>query len=157
MAFPPIGSPAPEFSLKDQDGNEVSVASLKGTWTVLYFYPKDDTPGCTREACNFRDHHAAILARGARVLGVSGGSAAAHRKFAEKYALPFPLLVDEGNGLAKAFGAWGMKNMYGKRYEGIIRSTFVISPDGTIAKVWPKVKPDAHGAEVLGWLEDNAS
>jgi peroxiredoxin Q/BCP len=157
MAFPETNSPAPEFSLKDQDGAEVTTASLSGKWAVIYFYPKDDTPGCTKEACSFRDNHAAIQATGATVLGVSGDSAAAHRKFAEKYSLPFPLLVDEGNAVAKAFGAWGTKNMYGKTYEGIIRSTFAISPEGKVAKVWPKVKPDTHGAEVLAWLKDNAS
>jgi peroxiredoxin Q/BCP len=157
MASPAVDSPAPEFSLKDQDGTDVTLASLSGKWTVLYFYPRDDTPGCTREACNFRDNHAAIQATGATVLGVSGDSASAHRKFAEKYSLPFQLLVDEGNAVAKAFGAWGTKNMYGKKYEGIIRSTFVISPDGKIARAWPKVKPDTHGAEVLAWLKENAS
>lgn len=157
MAFPATGSPAPEFSLKDQDGKEVTTASLSGKWAVVYFYPKDDTPGCTKEACNFRDNHAAIQATGAIVMGVSGNSAAAHRRFAEKYSLPFPLLVDEGNAVARAFGAWGTRNMYGKTYEGIIRSTFAISPEGKVAKVWPKVKPATHGAEVLAWLKENAS
>ncbi|MCL4240042.1 MAG: thioredoxin-dependent thiol peroxidase [Dehalococcoidia bacterium] len=157
MAFPAIDSAAPAFSLQDQDGNEVSLASLRGRWSVIYFYPKDDTPGCTKEACSFRDTHGAIQAAGAIVLGVSGDSAAAHRKFAGKYGLPFQLLVDEGNGVAKAFGAWGTKSMYGKTYDGILRSTFVIDPDGKIAKVWPKVKPDTHGAEVLDWLKEHAS
>ncbi|GMV86222.1 MAG: peroxiredoxin [Dehalococcoidia bacterium] len=157
MAFPEVGTPAPLFALKDQDGREVSNASLKGRWAVIYFYPKDDTPGCTKEACNFRDNHAAIEAAGAVVLGVSGDSAAAHQKFAAKYGLPFRLLVDEGNAVARAFGAWGTKNMYGRTYEGIIRSTIVIDPDGRIAKVWPKVKPDGHGAEVLAWLQAHAS
>lgn len=155
MAFPTIDSAAPAFALKDQDGTEVSLESLKGKWTVLYFYPKDDTPGCTKEACNFRDNHTAIRATGATVLGVSGDSAAAHRKFAEKYSLPFQLLIDEGNALARALGAWGTKNMYGRTYEGVIRSTFVINPEGRIAKVWPKVKPDTHADEVLAWLKDN--
>ena len=157
MAFPEVGTPAPLFALKDQDGREVSNASLKGRWAVIYFYPKDDTPGCTKEACNFRDNHAAIEAAGAVVLGVSGDSAAAHQKFAAKYGLPFRLLVDEGNAVARAFGDWGTKNMYGRTYEGIIRSTIVIDPDGRIAKVWPKVKPDGHGAEVLAWLQAHAS
>lgn len=157
MAFPPTGSRAPEFSLSDQDGRVVTLGSLSGTWAVIYFYPKDDTPGCTREACNFRDHHAAIQATGATVLGVSGDTAATHRKFAEKNSLPFQLLVDAGNAVAKAFGAWGTKNMYGKTYEGVIRSTVVISPGGEVAKVFPRVKPDTHGAEVLAWLKENAS
>jgi peroxiredoxin Q/BCP len=157
MAFPEVSTPAPQFSLKDQEGREVSNATLKGRWAVIYFYPKDDTPGCTKEACNFRDNHAAIEAAGAVVLGVSGDSAAAHQKFAAKYGLPFQLLVDEGNAVARAFGAWGTKNMYGRTYEGIIRSTVVIDPEGRIAKVWPKVKPDAHGAEVLNWLREHTS
>lgn len=157
MAFPAIDSAAPAFSLQDQDGNEVSLASLKGRWTVIYFYPKDDTPGCTKEACSFRDNYAAIQATGAIVLGVSGDSAAAHRKFAGKWGLPFQLLADEGNAVAKAFGAWGTKSMYGKTYDGILRSTFVVDPDGKIAKVWPKVKPGTHGAEVLAWLKEHAS
>lgn len=157
MVFPVIGSAAPEFSLSDQDGTEVTLGSLRGRWAGIYFYPKDDTPGCTKEACNFRDNHAAIQAAGATVLGVSDDTAAPHRKFAEKHSLPFQLLVDEGNGVAKVFGAWGTKNMYGKTYEGIIRSTFVINPGGKIAKVWPKVKLDTHGAEVLAWLKEHAS
>ncbi|MGE0598276.1 MAG: thioredoxin-dependent thiol peroxidase [Dehalococcoidia bacterium] len=151
-----VDTKAPDFNLKDQSGNDVSLESLKGKWTVIYFYPKDDTPGCTREACNFRDNYGALNAAGATVIGVSGDNAASHQKFAQKYELPFTLLVDEGNQLARAFGAFGPKNMYGKTYEGIIRSTVILRPDGTIAKVWPKVKPDAHGAEVLDWLKANA-
>ncbi|MGE3075454.1 MAG: thioredoxin-dependent thiol peroxidase [Dehalococcoidia bacterium] len=151
-----VDSTAPDFHLKDQAGNDVSLDSVKGKWTVIYFYPRDNTPGCTKEACNFRDNFGALKAAGATVLGVSGDSAASHQKFAQKYDLPFTLLVDEGNELARAFGAFGKKNMYGKTYEGIIRSTVILRPDGTVAKVWPKVKPDAHGAEVLEWLKANA-
>lgn len=151
-----IDSLAPDFALQDQDGNTVSRDSLKGRWAVIYFYPRDDTPGCTREACNFRDNFAALKALGADVLGVSGDSAAAHKKFAAKYELPFTLLVDAGNEMARAYGAWGKKNMYGKTYEGIIRSTVVISPEGMVARVWPKVKPDSHGEEVLEWLKSRA-
>lgn len=151
-----IDSLAPDFALQDQDGNTVSRDSLKGRWAVIYFYPRDDTPGCTREACNFRDNFAALKALGADVLGVSGDSAAAHKKFAAKYELPFTLLVDAGNEMARAYGAWGKKNMYGKTYEGIIRSTVVISPEGMVARVWPKVKPDSHGEEVLEWLKSHA-
>jgi peroxiredoxin Q/BCP len=156
MPFLSVDSQAPDFSLKDQFGNEVSLSSVKGTWAVIYFYPKDDTPGCTKEACNFRDNHAAIEAAGAIVLGISGDSAATHQKFAAKHSLPFRLLVDEDHAVARSFGAWGTKNMYGKLYEGIVRSTFVIDPEGRIARVWPKVKPDAHGAEVLDWLKEHA-
>lgn len=151
-----IDSLAPDFALQDQDGNTVSRDSLKGRWAVIYFYPRDDTPGCTREACNFRDNFAALKALGADVLGVSGDSAASHKKFAAKYELPFTLLVDAGNEMARAYGAWGKKNMYGKTYEGIIRSTVVISPEGMVARVWPKVKPDSHGEEVLEWLKSRA-
>jgi len=151
-----IDSLAPDFALQDQDGNTVSRDSLKGRWAVIYFYPRDDTPGCTREACNFRDNFAALKALGADVLGVSGDSAASHKKFAAKYELPFTLLVDAGNEMARAYGAWGKKNMYGKTYEGIIRSTVVISPEGKVARVWPKVKPDSHGEEVLEWLKSHA-
>ncbi|MEO8538771.1 MAG: thioredoxin-dependent thiol peroxidase [bacterium] len=157
MPFLTVDSPAPDFTLKDQDGNDTSLAALKGKWTVLYFYPKDDTPGCTREACNFRDNFGALKELGAHVLGVSGDSETSHKKFAAKYELPFTLLVDTGNSLAKSFGAWGTKSMYGKTYDGIIRSTVVINPEGKIARVWPKVKPDAHGLEVLEWLRANAA
>jgi peroxiredoxin Q/BCP len=157
MPFLTVNSPAPEFDLVDQHGNHISLNRLNGKWAVLYFYPKDDTPGCTREACNFRDNFSELEAAGAIVLGVSADSAASHQKFAKKYELPFSLLVDEGNELAKAFGAFGPKSMYGKTYEGIIRSTVILNPEGKIAHIWKKVKPDSHGAEVLEWLKANAS
>jgi peroxiredoxin Q/BCP len=157
MTMPAIETEAPPFALKDQSGAEVASRDLKGKWVVLYFYPKDDTPGCTKEACNFRDNHGAIQAKGAVVLGVSGDSEASHQKFRQKYELPFQLLADPGNEVARAYGAWGTKQNYGKTYEGIIRSTFIIGPDGRVAKVWKRVKPDAHGAEVLKWLSENAS
>ena len=133
----------------------MSLESLKGGWVALYFYPKDDTPGCTKEACNFRDNYGAIQAAGATVIGVSGDSQASHEKFVAKYELPFTLLVDSDRAIAKAFGAWGIKKNYGKEYEGIIRSTLIIDPRGKVSKVWPRVKPDAHGAEVLAWLTAN--
>lgn len=156
MPFPDVASPAPAFSLAGQDGATVSLEALRGKWVVVYFYPRDNTPGCTREACNFRDNFGALRALGAVVLGVSGDSAASHQKFAAKYELPFTLLVDAGHEMAKAYGAWGTKKNYGKTYEGIVRSTVIIGPDGNVAKVFPKVKPDAHGAEVLEWLKANA-
>lgn len=155
MPFPDVASPAPAFSLAGQDGATVSLEALRGKWVVIYFYPRDNTPGCTREACNFRDNFGALKALGAVVLGVSGDSAASHQKFAAKYELPFTLLVDAGHEIAKAYGAWGTKKNYGMTYEGIIRSTVIIGPDGNVAKVFPKVKPDAHGAEVLEWLKAN--
>ena len=157
MTMAAVQSDAPEFDLNDQDGKRVTLKDLRGKWVVLYFYPKDDTPGCTKEACNLRDNYGAIQARGAVVLGVSGDSEVSHTKFREKYSLPFSLLADPGNAVARAYGAWGTKHNYGKTYEGIIRSTFVIDPQGQVAKVWPRVKPDNHGEEVLKWLEANAT
>jgi peroxiredoxin Q/BCP len=157
MTMPATDTEAPPFKLTDQTGAEVDSRDLKGQWTVLYFYPKDDTPGCTKEACNFRDNYGAIQAKGAVVLGVSGDSEASHQKFQAKYELPFQLLADPGNEVARAYGAWGTKQNYGRTYEGIIRSTFIIGPDGRIAKVWKRVKPDAHGSEVLTWLAANAT
>jgi peroxiredoxin Q/BCP len=155
MAFPEVGSKAPEFHLPDQSGADVSLASTAGAWRVIYFYPKDDTPGCTKEACNFRDNFGALKAAGATVLGVSGDSGASHQKFAAKYELPFTLLTDAGHEMSRAYGAWGLKQNYGKTYEGIIRSTVIVDPDGKVAKVWARVKPDDHGAQVLKWLHDN--
>ena len=151
------GTKAAAFTLEADDGSKVKLADLKGSPVVLYFYPADDTPGCTKEACNFRDNYGAIQAKGATVLGVSGDSEASHQKFQQKYELPFQLLADPGNQVARAYGAWGTKQNYGKTYEGIIRSTFIIGPDGRVAKVWKRVKPDAHGGEVLKWLSENAS
>lgn len=156
MAQPAIGNDAPAFALKDQHGKSVSLASLRGEWAVLYFYPKDGTPGCTKEACDFRDNHGPIQALGASVIGVSADSALSHQKFAEKYDLPFTLLVDDDNhSVARAYGAFGMKKNYGREYEGIIRSTVIIDPDGKVAKTWASVKPDAHGRQVLEWLKAN--
>jgi thioredoxin-dependent peroxiredoxin len=152
-----VGAHAPLFELKDQAGAIVRLRDLKGSWIVLYFYPKDDTPGCTKEACNFRDNHSAIQAAGAVVLGVSGDSAISHSKFVHKYELPFSLLVDDGDHeVSRAYGAWGLKTNYGKTYEGMIRSTFIIDPTGEVAKTWGRVKPDRHGDEVLAWLKEHA-
>jgi thioredoxin-dependent peroxiredoxin len=142
------GDRAPAFSLNDQAGDTVSSRALKGKWVVLYFYPKDDTPGCTREACSFRDEQAGLKKAGAVVLGVSKDSGESHQKFVKKYKLNFPLLVDEGHKLANEFGAWGEKSLYGRKFMGMIRSTFLIDPQGKIAKVWPKVKVDGHVAQV---------
>ena len=154
MPSPAVDSIAPAFELKDQHGELVSLENLAGKWVVLYFYPKDDTPGCTKEACNFRDNHAALHALGAVVLGVSADSAAAHAKFAAKYELPFQLLVDDtDHTVARAYGAYGPKSMYGRSYEGVYRMTVVINPGGQIAKAWPTVKPARHGEEVLAWLQ----
>jgi peroxiredoxin Q/BCP len=146
------GTKAPDFSLPNQDGETVSLRQFAGSKVVLYFYPKDDTPGCTKEACSFRDHHKKIQDQGAVVLGISADSPESHEKFRSKYSLPFPLLSDPDAQIIKKFGAWGEKKMYGKSYEGTIRSTFIIDENGHIAKVFPKVKPDQHGKEVLEYL-----
>lgn len=143
------GSPAPAFALKGDDGKTHKLADFKGKPVVLYFYPKDDTPGCTKEACAFRDRKKEIEKLGAVVLGVSPDDADSHSKFRKKFDLNFPLLVDEGHKLADEFGAWREKNMYGKVSMGIVRSTFLIDGDGKIAKAWKKVSVDGHDEQVL--------
>ena len=155
--MPAAGSRAPAFAALDQHGQQISLDGLSGKWVVLYFYPKDNTPGCTKEACSFRDANAELARVGAVVVGVSGDSAASHSKFAGAFNLPFSLLVDSGHEIARAYGAWGLKKNYGREYEGIIRSTFLIAPDGTVVRVWPSVKPADHGEEVLAWLNKNGS
>jgi thioredoxin-dependent peroxiredoxin len=143
------GKKAPAFSLKDDSGRTVKLGEFAGKYVVLYFYPKDDTPGCTKEACSFRDRHAKLEAAGAVVLGVSPDNEPRHAKFKEKYQLPFTLLADAEHSVAEKYGAWGEKHNYGKKYFGIMRSTFLIGPDGKVARVWPKVKPEGHADEVL--------
>jgi peroxiredoxin Q/BCP len=143
------GQKAPAFSLKDQDGKTVKLSDFKGQHVVLYFYPKDNTPGCTTEACDFRDSQAALKKAGAVVLGVSMDSEASHQKFIQKHGLNFPLLVDADHAVAEKYGAWGEKSMYGKKFMGLIRSTFLVGPDGKLKQVWPKVKVDGHVEEVL--------
>ena len=147
-----VGQPAPAFTLPAQSGGEVSLAGLAGKPVVLYFYPKDDTPGCTKEACSFRDNWDALRAKGVVVLGVSPDTVASHQKFATKYQLPFELLADEGHRVAEAYGAWGEKNLYGKKSMGILRTTFLIGPDGKVLHVWKKPKTDIHAEEVLAKL-----
>ncbi|MFN0063803.1 MAG: thioredoxin-dependent thiol peroxidase [Myxococcaceae bacterium] len=142
------GSKAPAFSLQDQHGRTVKLSDLEGKHVVLYFYPKDDTPGCTKEACDFRDQHTTLQKAGAVVLGVSPDDTKSHAKFADKFDLPFSLLVDTGHALADKYGAWGEKNMMGRKYMGVIRSTFLIGPDGKVKKAWSKVKVDGHVDEV---------
>ena len=152
MAMPDVGKKAPAFTLPDQDGKPVSLADFKGKPVVLYFYPKDDTPGCTQEACDFRDASAALRKAGAVVLGVSPDDSTGHGKFAAKFKLPFPLLADTEHAVALAYGAWAEKSMYGRKYMGIVRSTFLIGPDGVLARVWPKVKVKGHVDDVLAGL-----
>ena len=144
-----IGDKAPTFTLPDQDGRDVSLADFAGRRVVVYFYPRDDTPGCTKEACQFNDNLAAFTKAKVPVLGISADTAAKHQKFREKYGLTFPLLTDADHAVGEAYGAWGEKTMYGKKTIGVIRSTFLIAEDGTIARAWYHVKADGHAAKVL--------
>ncbi|HEX6542804.1 MAG TPA: thioredoxin-dependent thiol peroxidase [Ktedonobacterales bacterium] len=154
--IPAEGTPAPDFTLPAGDGSKVTLSALRGQWVVLYFYPKDDTPGCTIEACSFRDNWQTLEQRGVRVLGISRDSVESHQKFAEKFSLPFTLLSDDEGEVTQKYGVWGEKSMYGKTFMGISRVTFAIAPDGVIAHVWQKVKPDGHAAEVLAFLDGQA-
>jgi peroxiredoxin Q/BCP len=147
------GTIAPDFTLPSDGGGEVSLSDYRGKKVVLYFYPKDNTPGCTTEACNFRDDYSEIVAAGAAVLGVSPDPVKSHDKFKAKFQLPFALLSDTDHQVAETYGAWGEKKMYGKTYEGILRSTFIIDEEGRIIKVFPKVKPKNHSQEVLEVLQ----
>jgi peroxiredoxin Q/BCP len=148
-----IGQPIPPFSLSDDQGATVTPATLAGAWTVLYAYPKDATPGCTTEACDFRDNWARVQAAGAKVYGISKDSVASHQKFRANQQLPFPLLADPDKTLLAPLGAFGRKVMYGKEVEGIIRSTFLVDPKGIIRHVWPKVSVKGHVQAVLDTLE----
>ncbi len=143
------GEVAPDFTLAADDGSMVTLSALIGKTVVLYFYPKDDTAGCTTEACNFRDNLSSLLSKGAHVFGISPQDVASHTKFKEKYSLTFPLLADLDHAVAEAYGAWGLKNMYGREYMGILRTTFVIDPRGIVKKVFEKVKPEGHALEVM--------
>ncbi len=147
-----VGSKAPAFSAPDQSSQTVSLSDFKGKLVILYFYPKDDTPGCTTEACSFRDEHSAFQKKGAVVIGVSPDSPKKHTKFIEKFSLPFPLLADEDHKICEAYDVWVEKSMYGKKYMGVERSTFVIGPDGKLKAIYRKVKPAEHIAEVLAEL-----
>lgn len=143
------GDVAPTFEAVTTTGEKIRLAELRGKNVLLYFYPKDDTPGCTKEACGFRDNYAAISAKNTVILGVSPDSPKKHQKFTEKFQLPFPLVADEDKSIAQAYGVWGQKSFMGRKYMGVHRVTFLIGPDGKIARVWPNVKPDEHAAEVL--------
>ncbi|HTL17686.1 MAG TPA: thioredoxin-dependent thiol peroxidase [Patescibacteria group bacterium] len=143
------GDKAPEFTAVTQNGNSISLRDFRGKPVVLYFYPRDDTPGCTKEACSFRDGFAEFENKGAIVLGVSTDSAKKHAKFAAKFKLPFKLLADEDKRIVEAYGVWGEKRFMGRKYQGTHRVTFLIGADGLIKRVWPEVKPDQHAAEVL--------
>jgi peroxiredoxin Q/BCP len=154
MSLPAVGDAAPEVALPDETGTIHRLSEQRGRWTILYFYPTDDTPGCTVEACEFRDNNEVIRERGADVWGISPQGAASKRAFREKFGLPFNLLADVGHHVADSYGTWVEKKNYGKTYWGTARSTFLIDPDGRIARVWPKVKPEGHAAEVLAALDE---
>ena len=144
-----IGDRMPDFEVVDQDGNKVSSKDLAGKRTIIYFYPKDNTSGCTAEACNLRDNHAALVAQGYNVIGVSKDSAASHRKFADKYELPFTLLSDTSTQMLQAFGAWGEKKMYGKTVMGTIRRTFIFDENGVLERIIEKVDTKNHASQIL--------
>lgn len=151
-----IGDMAPDFLLEDSEGNKVSPEDFRGRKVVLYFYPKDDTPGCTKEACSFRDVYDDILDTGAAVIGISTDDTQSHTRFRKKYGLPFHLLSDPDHKTAEAYGAWGEKSMYGRKYLGTLRKTFILDEKGHVLKVYDKVSPDKHGSEVLEALRAGA-
>ena len=144
---------APDFTLLDQNGQSHSLKDYQGKWVVLYFYPKDETPGCTTEACSFRDEREVIAEHGAEVIGVSKDSVESHKKFEQKHGLNFTLLSDPDHTVMEAYGAWGLKKFMGREYEGTIRSTFIIDPDGHIVSEYPKVTPKDHALQIIRDLE----
>jgi peroxiredoxin Q/BCP len=148
------GTTAPAFKTKDDNGEDVSLKDFKGQKVVLYFYPKDDTPGCTKEACSFRDAYSKFKKQGIKLLGVSPDSEASHQKFITKYKLPFTLLADREHTIAEAYGVWGEKKFMGRTYMGVLRTTFLIDEKGKIKKVFEKVKPEDHATEVLEAFSD---
>lgn len=147
------GQKAPDFSLPDQNGKTHQLSSYKGCWVLLYFYPKDDTTGCTTEACSIRDNFKSFGKMETKILGVSVDSVKSHQKFAEKYKLPFTLLADEDKKVVKLYGVWGKKKFMGREYMGTFRTSFLINPEGKIAKIYERVKPDEHAGEVLEELQ----
>ena len=148
-----IGNKAPDFNGLDQNGESIKLDDFKGSKLILYFYPKDNTPGCNAEACNLRDNYEMWLSKGYKVLGVSPDKQASHQKFIAKFELPFPLISDTEKEIIKAYGAWGPKKLYGRDYEGLLRSTFVISEDGIIEQVFMKVKTKDHTNQILETLK----
>lgn len=154
MSTPKVGDAAPAVALPDETGTVHELTAQRGRWTILYFYPEDDTSGCTTEACQFRDLHEDIVASDADVWGISPDGTASHDRFKTKYGLPFTLLSDVDHAVAEAYGAWALKQNYGREYMGIVRSSFLIDPHGRVAHVWPKVKADGHAAQVLEALNE---
>jgi peroxiredoxin Q/BCP len=149
MATLTAGGKAPDFTAKDQNGKTVSLANFKGKTVILYFYPKDDTPGCTAEACDFRDNYQSLVGKGYEVIGVSTDDEKSHKKFETKYSLPFPLIADTDHSIVDAYSVWGEKSMYGKKFMGTIRTTFIIDGDGIIKQVIDKVDTKAASQQVL--------
>jgi peroxiredoxin Q/BCP len=147
------GIPAPDFIVLDENGTEQRLSNYRGQSVILYFYPKDDTPGCTLEACNFRDDYSAYVEAGVTILGVSPGTPKSHLKFKEKFQLPFPLLADKDHAICDAYGVWGEKKFMGRAYMGVLRTTFLIDPQGNIKKVFEDVKPAGHSAELLAAIK----
>ena len=147
------GMKAPDFSGKDQSGNAISLKDLQGRKVILYFYPKDNTPGCTTESCNLRDNYRELIKKGFEVIGVSADSEKSHQNFIDKYNLPFNLISDSGKEILKAYGAWGLKKLYGKEYEGILRKTFIIDEQGVILKIINKVDTKNHTNQILDALK----
>jgi peroxiredoxin Q/BCP len=154
MALPKVGTKAPSFSLTDQDGQKHSLTQYLGKWVLVYFYPKDDTPGCTKQACMLRDADEDFSKLKAVVLGISADGVKSHKKFVEKYGLPFPLLADEDKKVVNAYGVWGRKKMMGREYDGIFRTSFLVSPEGKITKIYEKVKAETHAQTVLADLKE---
>jgi thioredoxin-dependent peroxiredoxin len=153
MGYLKVGDKAPDFTAKNQDGKEIKLSGFLGKKVILYFYPKDDTPGCTAEACNLRDNYSDLTSRGFEVIGVSPDDEKSHTKFMAKYNLQFNLIADTTKSILKAYGAWGMKNMYGKEYEGVLRTTYVIDEKGIIEKVIDKVNTGDHSKQILSELQ----
>lgn len=149
MALLKTGDKAPQFNGTDQNGNTVSLADFKGSKVIIYFYPKDNTPGCTAEACNLRDNYSNLVLKGFKLIGISGDSQKSHAGFAEKHSLPFPLIADTDKSIIKAFGVWGKKKFMGKEFEGILRTTFIISAEGIIENVITKVDTKNHSAQIF--------
>jgi thioredoxin-dependent peroxiredoxin len=152
-----VGTEAPHFKATDQDGKTIALSDFKGKMVLLYFYPKDNTPGCTKEACAFRDHWSAFQQLNVAILGVSIDDGKSHESFAKKYNLPFTLLADPEKALVQAYGVWGEKSLYGRKYLGTHRVTYLIDEAGRIAAVFPKVKPEKHAAEILAVLREKVT
>jgi peroxiredoxin Q/BCP len=150
MAILNIGDPAPGFQSVDQNGNPIALSDFLGSKVIIYFYPKDDTPGCTAEACNLRDNYQILIDKGYKIIGVSPDDEKSHKKFSEKYVLPFALIPDKTKKIIQDYGAWGKKKLYGKEYEGLLRMTFIIDEEGKISGIFNKVDTKNHTAQILG-------